>query len=123
VGRSDPFHVQTKWLLSALEEYGFLGKELSGNALLFVKNRGITCDFVVSSLSRPEPFLRISFSGCTAVCDHRGQHEECQTDDPDHVLFGIAYMAAQAHHGTVLQNLHWPKKLQAPESPPIEPNA
>jgi hypothetical protein len=74
VGFSYLFHIQAG-RLSELEDYGFFGKELASDPLLFVKDGGVTCDLVVSSLGLAEPLLRIRFIGCATVCDQRDEHE------------------------------------------------
>ncbi len=74
VGFSYPFHIQAGGL-SELEDYGFFGKELACDPLLFVKDGSVSCDLVVSSLGLAEPLLRIRFIGCAAVCDQRDEHE------------------------------------------------
>ena len=62
----------------ALVEQGLinvLGVDDLGLMLLLVKDGGVAFDSCVSGLSPREPFLRIRFSDCTAMCGHRGEQE------------------------------------------------
>ena len=71
-----PFHVQAE-RLSELQKYGFFGKELAVDPLLFVKDGGVTRDFAVGSLGSAEPLLGIGFIACAGMRDQRGEHEQC----------------------------------------------